>query len=348
MNENKKILICYNEPTTIYNNYIGKEINSENENIDLSESEFAESLESIRDTLLSKFENVKLHGVNHNIKETIKELENQNPDIIFNFVESIEGNARYESYVTGVFDLLEIYYTGNDSLCLGNCLNKIRTKQILDSHNIKTPKYFMITQTDTLDENNFELKFPVIVKLVYEDASIGISEFSVMSDFDSLKKQIKFLFDNYNQELIIEEYIAGRELNVSILGNKALPISEINFEGLPKDYPNIVTYEAKWSPNSIYYKYSNPVCPARLTRIQEEKIRGTALNAFDAMGCRDYARVDIRFNDKGIPYVIEVNPNPDISLDSGFVRSANAAGYTYEEILFKLADLTFSRIENDS
>jgi len=348
MNENKKILICYNEPTTIYNNYIGKEINSEDENIDLSESEFTESLESIRDTLLRKFENVKLHGVNYNIKKTIKELENQNPDIIFNFVESIEGNARYESYVTGVFDLLEIYYTGNDSLCLGNCLNKIRTKQILDSHNIKTPKYFMITQTDTLDENNFELKFPVIVKLVYEDASIGISEFSVMSDFDSLKKQIKFLFDNYNQELIIEEYIVGRELNVSILGNKALPISEINFEGLPNDYPNIVTYEAKWSPNSIYYKYSNPVCPAQLTRIQEEKIRGAALNAFDAMGCRDYARVDIRFSDKGIPYVIEVNPNPDISLDSGFVRSAKAAGYTYEEILFKLADLTFSRIENDS
>ena len=187
-----------------------------------------------------------------------------------------------------------------------------------------------------------------MLKLIKEDASIGISENSVAYNFSELKQQLDFLFDNYKQDVLIEQYIKGRELNVSILGGELLPISEISFKGLPADLPKIVTYEAKWSPNSVYYKYSNPVVPAGLSESQVKRIENAALKSYEILGCRDYARVDIRLNSKNVPYVIEVNPNPDISPDSGFIRSAEAGGMVYEDVLLKLAGYALRRKMDDT
>jgi D-alanine-D-alanine ligase len=343
MTENPSILICYNEPTTFYNNYLGKEIQDENENIDLSESEFMNILSFITTTLQTSYKNVHTLGFNKNITGIISKINSINPDIIFNFVESIEGNTKYEICITGMFDILGYSYTGNSSLCLGNCLIKNRTKQLLEFSGIKTPRYSVQKCGSKINEKDLLFRYPVMLKLINEDASIGISENSVVNNFSELKKQLSFLFDNYEQDVLIEEYIEGRELNVSILGGELLPISEISFSGLPDNLPKIVTYEAKWAANSVYYKNSNPIVPADLSKSQIKRIENTALKAYEILGCRDYARVDVRLSTKNIPYVIEVNPNPDISPDSGFIRSAESGGLKYENVLLNLANYAFQR-----
>jgi len=340
-----KILVCYNEPTRYYSNYIGKNFAHNGENIDLSESEFLKELELVKHTLKREFAEIELLALNRDVQNNIKAIQRIDPTIVFNFVESIEGNSNFESFVAGLFDLLEIQYTGNSALCLGNCLNKSRTKQILKSFNIPTPDYCIAEYKKSFAENDFELKFPVILKLIHEDASIGISEFSVVNDFKSLKKRLDFLFNHYKQDVLIEEYIVGRELNISIFGNQILPISEIIFEGLPSELPKIITYEAKWSPETVYYKHTSPRCPSQLDEKLRLRIEDVAMQAYTAMECRDYARVDIRLNKRNNPYVIEVNPNPDISTDSGFVRSAAAAGISYDEILFRLTHFAIKRKE---
>ncbi len=152
----------------------------------------------------------------------------------------------------------------------------------------------------------------------------------------------------YNKRVIIEEYIVGRELNVAILDGKILPISEIDFTGLPENLPKIVTYDGKWIENSTYYNHTKPVCPAKLRSRIKTRIEKVALEAYRVMNCRDYARVDIRLSKENIPYVIEVNPNPDVSSDSGFARAAAARGIDYTSLLETITNLALNRKRNDS
>ncbi|KAF0150351.1 MAG: D-alanine-D-alanine ligase-like protein [Ignavibacteria bacterium] len=343
-----KILICYNEPTRYYTNYLGKEVEGHNEDNDLSEREFLNQIESIKNLLKKRYSFVGTLAINRNVRDAIKKIVSISPDVIFNFVESVEGNSDYESYIAGVFDLLEIQYTGNSAMTLGNCLQKYRTKQILKANGVKTPEYYLAQLGEVPSINKFRLNFPVILKLAREDASIGISEFSVVFCYEDLRARLNYLFTSYSQEVIIEEYIEGRELNVAILGGQVLPISEITFDTLPSGLPKIVTYEAKWSSESVYFKSTVPKCPAKLDERLEKKIVKMALEAYDALDCRDYVRVDIRLNKKNIPYVIEVNPNPDISPDTGFVRSALAAGICYEELLYKISSFALLRNSYDT
>ncbi len=348
MNLEQKILICYNEPSRFYDNYLGKNISDSADNVDLSEREFLKQIALIKKTLQKKYIGVETLGINSDIKSAMKKILHFSPDMIFNFVESVEGNANLESYIAGMFDILGIPYTGNGPLTLGNCLIKSRTKQILQSHGIRTPKHWIAQLNESINKNDFDLKFPVILKLAREDASIGISELSVVRNFEGMKEQLEYLYNSFRQEVLIEEYIEGRELNVAILGDKILPVSEICFDGLPGELPKIVTYEAKWSPESVYFKHTTPKCPAPLDEILKQKIEKMARAAFEAMECRDYARVDIRLNQKNIPYVIEVNPNPDISPDAGFIRSAGVSGISYEEVLYQISTFALNRIVYDT
>ena len=348
MKTDLKILLCYNEPVKYYNNYLGKEVSSEEDNIDLSETEFLKNIEIIKKALQKKFKQVATLGFNGNTPQVISKLQNYAPDLIFNFVESVEGNSYYESYAAGLYDILGFEYTGNMPTSLSNCLIKSRTKVILESHEISTPEYYIAPYKEKFPkEEQFMLKFPVILKLASEDASIGISEFSVAKDYKAMHERVEYLFKKFEQAVIIEEYIDGREINVAILGGRILPVSEIVFDGLPKNLPKIITYEAKWSPNSIYYKHTTPRCPAKLASGLKKKIEKLAIDSYNALECRDYARVDIRISKRNVPYVIEVNPNPDISPDSGFVRSAAASGLSYDKLLYKLAEIALERKSYD-
>lgn len=348
MKTSAKILICYNPPLSVYSIYTGKPPQHSKRGKDLSEVQFSKDLRKIKKELSEYFTTVKTLPVEKNIAQTINKISTFSPDVIFNFVESVEGIASYEYCQTGIFELLGHHYTGNIPSCLGNCLDKARTKNILRSFGLKTPDYMTVSPKAKLSKEDFVLKFPVILKLSNEDASIGISELSVVRNFKDLKKHLNFLFRTYNQSVIIEEFIEGRELNVAVLGDRVLPISEILFDGLPKELPAIVTYEGKWIGNSVYYKHTTPKCPAKLGKTIKNRIEKIAIAAFKAMNCRDYARVDIRLSKKGIPYVIEVNPNPDITMDSGFARAALAAKINHEQLLTTIANFALERLSDDT
>ncbi|RPI73090.1 MAG: ATP-grasp domain-containing protein [Ignavibacteriales bacterium] len=354
MKTDKKILICYNSPASIFPVYNGKplELLQVEDNLpinDLSETGFTQNINSIKKILQKFFVSVETLAVDRNVQRIVSRINKFSPDAIFNFVESVEGISSYEYCTAGLFELMGFDYTGNTPFCLGNCLNKERTKNILRSFKIRTPKSRILNSLrKTAGFNRFDLKFPVILKLLNEDASIGISEFSVVNNPDELKKHFEFLYETYKQDIIAEEYIEGRELNVAVLGDTALPVSEIDFTGLPENLPKIVTYDGKWIAESVYYANTKPKCPAELDKKLKKKITSLALEAFHALSCRDYARVDIRINKNGRPYVIEVNPNPDISEDSGFARAAAAKGINYPDLLFTIAGFAINRRKNDT
>jgi D-alanine-D-alanine ligase len=343
MKREAKILICYNSPISVYSIYNGKPDQEIPEGKDLSEKSFLKELNIIENSLSEYFTEVGALAIDRDVQKTINNLNSFNPDVIYNFVESVEGIASYEWCMAGLFELLRFEYTGCNPASLGNCLNKVRSKQILRSHGIKTPADITLKPNSKFTKKDINLTYPLIIKLMNEDASIGISEYSVVSDYTQLKKQFNFLSHTYNQDVILEEYIDGRELNVAVLGKNVLPISEINFKGLPEDLPKIVTYDGKWVDGSVYYNHTKPSCPANLNESTKNKLENVALQAFDALNCRDYARIDIRVNKRGTPYVIEVNPNPDISTDSGFARAAAAKGINHSELLYTIADFALSR-----
>jgi D-alanine-D-alanine ligase len=348
MKTNAKILICYNSPASIFPIYNGKPAPKDSKINDLSENAFERDLNKIVGSLERYFTKVETFAANSNVERTISELNKISPDAIFNFVESIEGVASYEYCIAGVFELLGYQFTGNTPITLGNCLNKERAKNILRSFGIQTPKSQIIKRSDEILKKSFNLKFPVILKLLTEDASIGISELSVVHNHYELTKQLKFLFETYKQDVIAEEYIEGRELNIAILGDQILPISEILFNGLPDNLPKIITYDSKWIEESVYYLHTQPSCPADIEKNARKNVETVAMDAYRAMNCRDYARIDIRLSNDGTPYVIEVNPNPDISTDSGFARAASAAGISYEELLYTIANFALTRKSDDT
>jgi len=343
MKTDAKILICYNAPVSIFSVYNGKPVTDKRTGDDLSEKSFSNELNRTVKSLKKYFTTVDSLAIDRNIKKTIDGINSFAPDIIFNFVEAVEGIASYEYCMAGLFELLGFEYTGCRPSTLGNCLNKERTKDILRSFNINTPASLILKPGTRFTQKDIPLKYPIILKLLMEDASIGISEFSVVKNYTELRKQFLFLSDTYKQEIIFEEYIRGRELNVGVLGGNPLPVSEISFEGLPSKFPRIVTYDGKWIKDSIYYDHTKPVCPAPLKDKVQRRINKIAVETFEALKCRDYARVDIRLDSKGIPHVIEVNPNPDISNDSGFARASKAAGIDHDELLSTIANFAFER-----
>ncbi|HOJ18808.1 MAG: D-alanine--D-alanine ligase [Ignavibacteriales bacterium] len=341
MKEDLKILIAYNAPVSLYSLYSGKETG--NQPKDLSESSFFNELELIKESLEPYYSCIELLAVDKDIFTLMEKLRKIQPDVIVNFVESVEGISSFESYITGLYELLNIPYTGNGPLALNNCLDKARAKEFLIADGIKTPGYYVYKYKKSNPLNNFNLSFPVISKLAKEDASIGISENSVSFNKPDLLQQLDFLTSTYKQDIIIEEFIDGREFNIAILGNSPLPVSEICFTSLPGNLPKIVTYEGKWIADTVYYKSTIPCCPAIIDLNTTSLLQDTAIKAFHSLNCRDYARVDIRLSHDGIPFVIEVNPNPDITSDSGFNRAACALGMDYGMMLKKIITLSLER-----
>ncbi len=315
------------------------------EMIDLSEVGVLEEMEDIKAALSSLGYRPSTFNVDSDIDRLYRHLLSEKPDLVFNLVESLENEAIQEMHVAGLYELLKIPYTGAGPLALGTALNKPRVKEILASHGIKTPKFQVFHPLEKIVPEE-GMQFPMIVKPAREDASVGISDRSVVNTAGELRKQVRFIFEEFEQPALVEEYIDGRELNVALLGNKEpeiLPISEIDFSGLTESMHRIVSYEAKWMQGTIAYEGTKGMCPAVLTAGQESRIRAMALKCFTLIGCRDYARVDFRLSREGVPYVLEVNPNPDISDDAGFARSARAFGLGFPETIGRIVEVAMER-----
>jgi D-alanine-D-alanine ligase len=273
-----------------------------------------------------------------------KKIRSARADLIFNLCEEFLGRTRLEMNVAALLELMDIPFTGSSALALGLSQDKGKTKSLLASHGIPTPAY-RVWQPG-MDGLLSGLQFPLIIKPLREDASLGIDNDAFILDEKTLKQQVRKIYQGYGQPALVEEYIEGRELNVSILGNEdpqVLPISEIDFSSMPPGLPKICGYAAKWVESSQEFAYTVPRCPTPLLPRIERKVKKVSLAAYRIMECWDYARVDIRLSPRGIPYVLEINANPDISPDAGMTRSAITAGFTYPEFIGHIVELSWSR-----
>ncbi len=277
----------------------------------------------------------------HTVIHWLKEIQ---PDVVFNLCESVYGNSCWEMNIPALLDLFRIPYTGSSSLTLGLCQDKGKVKDILQSQGILTPRYKIFDRGVNHIRGNI---FPIIVKPLHEDGSLGISKESVVYDDETLSRQIHYVVEKYHQPALVEEFVDGRELNVGLLETNGkvglLPISEIDFSEFPEDLPKICMYDAKWETDSPEYQGSKPVCPARLEWVVQKRIEYIALKVFKLFGCRDYARVDMRLDSNGKIYVLEVNPNPDISPQSGMARAIKVQGMTYTDFVGNLIERAVQR-----
>jgi D-alanine-D-alanine ligase len=268
---------------------------------------------------------VAVDGDLTSLRTRLAELE---PNCAFNLCESLAGDARLESAVPLLLELLGIPFTGSPPEVLSFALRKDRVKQRLEAAGIPTPAGRVLTRPD----ESCDLPFPLIVKPVREDGSVGISRGSVVRGPRELADAVAAVVKSLRQPCLVEQFIDGREFNVALLGHptpRVLPLSEIDFGGLPVDAPRIVSYEAKWSSGSIEDLGTVPMLHPTLQNNVAARVRRVATEAFRAVGVRDYGRVDVRLGANGVPYVIDVNPNCDLSQHAGMAHAAAAVGIDY-------------------
>jgi D-alanine-D-alanine ligase len=273
------------------------------------------------------------------------------PDAIFNLIEYFNDDQVQEAYVAGLFDMLGIPYTGNPPTTLLNCQNKYRTKLLLEGEGLPTSPYFVCRKEPVPTDH--ELAFPLIVKPALEDASGGIEHSSVVQDQAGLEERVRHVHKEYEMPALVEEYIEGREIHAAVLGNsppEVLPLFEMEFDDTEFNpegewRPQIISFRAKWDPHSKDFYSMDSVCPPEdLDPELEERIQEVALGAYKAMGCRDYARIDMRVDeDEGEIYILEINPNPDLIEGTAYIQCATASGRSYSEILCEIAQMPIDR-----
>jgi D-alanine-D-alanine ligase len=313
----------------------------------LAEDAITEEIGAVEDAVRSLGHQCFVMAIRDEINTMLHWLKEIRPDVVFNLCESVYGNSCLEMNIPALLDLFRISYTGSSALTLGLCQDKGKVKDILLSQGILTPRYRIFERKVNHIKGNI---FPIIVKPLHEDGSLGISKESVVFDDEALSRQIQYVIEKYNQPALVEEFIEGRELNVGLLENDgkvmALPISEIDYSEFPEGIPQICGYEAKWMPDSPEYQKSKPICPAPLEWVTKKRVEHIAIKVFKLFECRDYARVDIRIDRNGKIYVLEVNPNPDISPQSGMTRAIKVQGMTYTDFVKGLLERALQRKDN--
>jgi D-alanine-D-alanine ligase len=262
------------------------------------------------------------------------------PDIVFNIAEGLHGVNR-ESHVPAICEFFAIPYAGSDPFTLSLCLDKAKAKETLAFHGIPTPRFAVVRRIEELAAVAGRLELPLFVKPLHEGSSKGITDGNFCRDRAQLAKQTAFLLDNYDQPVLVEEFLPGKEFTCGVLGNGAeatvLPIVGMNFDTLPEGALPIYSFDAKF----VWDRPEKPLeifqCPARITRRLQASIERVTLDAFRVLGCRDWARIDVRLDGAGVPNVIEVNPLPGILPDpadnSCLPKAARAAGISYEELI---------------
>jgi D-alanine-D-alanine ligase len=281
-------------------------------------------------------------------EESYPELLQVKPDIVFNIAEGLCGPSR-EAQLPAILEMLDIPYTGSDSLTLGICLDKSRAKEILSYHKILTPPFVVINDLQQVSE--VKISLPCIIKPLHEGSSKGIYNASVVHTEEELHRQIKKVLVEYHEPALVEKFLTGREFTVAVLGNgsntRVLPIVEIRFDSLPEGVNPIYSYEAKW----IWDTIENPIdvheCPAKIPQKLKEEIEAVCLNTYCVLRCRDWCRIDIRLDEQGYPNVLELNPLPGILPNpeehSCFPQAARAAGMDYDTMINAVLDAGMRR-----
>ncbi len=259
--------------------------------------------------------------------------------VVCNLFEGLSGASWTEASVAGLLEALGVPYTGNRATTLNLALDKRVAKSVLQAAGVATPAgrlFRSVPERRALES----LTFPRVVKPVAEDASLGVDAGAYVETAAALQERVAWVLATFHQPALCESYLPGREFNVSVVGESAgarvLPVAEIVFAEEAGGQPRLVTHDAKWQPGSPADRATVPVCPAAVGASLRVKIETVALAAYRALDCRDYARVDLRLDERGQPCVLEVNPNPDIGRDAGLARALAASGGDYSVFLNRL------------
>ena len=305
-----------------------------------------EAVEAVRTSILELGYEVVLLPLVLPFKTARKKLASLEVEMVFNLFEGFCGEPETEALVPEALAEMGLPFTGCEAPVLRLALDKAKVKVLLQAAGIPTAD-FQLLNPETLAM--FRLDYPCIVKPRAEDASHGITADSVVRDFASLARQVKVVAESYGSGALVERFVGGREFNATVMGNSectVLPVSEIVYS-LSPGVPRILSFEAKWEPESIYFQGTKVICPAEIEPQEREYVARIALAAFKLLGCSGYARVDMRMDEEGRLNVMEVNPNPDISPGTGAARQALAAGMNYTQFIDKIVKLALEKKNYD-
>jgi D-alanine-D-alanine ligase len=245
-------------------------------------------------------------------------------DLAFNLCEGIDGVAMLEPAVISALELLDVPFTGSSSWTAALCLRKHLVNTVLNAAGLPVPRWGMACPGMPLPT----VGFPAICKPAAEDASLGIEQRSVVRSLKSLQARLLEMHEEWD-EVVVQRFIAGREVNVGIIGCTPLPVAEIDFAAMPAGYWQIVSYRSKWESGCEEDLGSVPHCPADLSPELTDEVQRLAMAAWTAVGGTGYGRVDMRIDRRGRPWILEVNANPDFAPDAGLARMARAGGIDF-------------------
>lgn len=281
---------------------------------------------------------VQVVGLFDKVEPLLKSVSEHRPDIIFNLVEHFRNDTSLERDVVGLIELLGIPYTGTGPTGLSLCKNKGLMKKLMTFHKIKTPKFGILNRNKPVHRPT-HLRFPIIIKPTREDASYGISQASFVESDGALEERVKYVHQSLNQDALIEEYIEGRELYLSVIGNdrvKVLSPRELVFKEVPDDEPKIATFKAKWDEEyrkkwGIQNRFANPIGEGvykHLIQVCKRVVR--------ILMIKGYGRIDLRLTPAGDIMILEANPNPGISKEEELPLSAEKDGLAYNALIQKI------------
>ncbi|MCX6727143.1 MAG: D-alanine--D-alanine ligase [Candidatus Shapirobacteria bacterium] len=314
-----------------------------------AEFDTPETIKAIEEAIVANGYKVIRIEANELAYNKLRRLRNK-IDLVFNFAEAASKSADREAHIPMFCEILHIPYTGPGPLSAALILNKARAKEIWDYYGVPTPPFQVFYTTE--EKLDPALKFPLIAKTNGQGSSSGVRNKSVVKNQKELRETVTELMDQFKEPVLVEKFLSGREFTIPILGNDgdlwALPIAESNFKALPKGVNRIDSYEAKW----IWDDPSNPleamICPAKISNDLKNEIVNTAKKAFITIGCRDWARIDLRLDGKGKLYVLEINCPvgllPDLKENSKLPRSAHEAGLNFDQLIGKIIEIAKKRL----
>lgn len=310
-------------------------------------AEVEEAEYEVAEALMACEHDVLLVGVHDDFGHMIEHLSEFAPDVVFNCAEGFLDDPRLDYLFPALLEAEAYRYTGSPPIALLTTRNKAMSKKLLAYHGVQVPRFVTYRLAEEVAAPP-ELAFPLIVKPLQEDASVGIASASVVSDADGLAERVRFIHERFHQPAIAEQFVEGRELYVSVLGNgdhlEMLPIIEMVFNReRTRPEERIATKAAKWDVPYRERKGIRNVFARPIARASRERIEAMCRTAFQTLWLRDYARLDVRLAADGEPWLIEVNANPYISFGHDMANSAEKAGLDYYAFIQRIVDETMAR-----
>ncbi len=280
-------------------------------------------------------------GVSDDLGVIRRALLDWRPDITFNLLEEFHGQAVFDAHVVSYLELMKQPYTGCNPRGLMLAHDKALSKKILSFHRIPNPRFAVYPQGRVVRAPS-RAHFPLLVKSAIEDASLGISTKSLVTNEDELRERVQYVHEEVNTDAIAEEYIKGREFYVGVIGNQRLqtfPVWEMLFKNLPDNVPNIATAKVKWDVETQKKLGIETAHAKDLSETQVARISKLCKRVYRALSLSGYARIDLRMNPAGQVFVLEANPNPNLSYGEDFAESAEAIGIDYEALMQRIMNL---------